>query len=314
MNNKYVAYSVLIAFLMINQQSFCMQAKLLQYVANSALLSTGAYGMSKATAVYKSYTSEDMPKGVDTWIRKIYAKNGLKNADSVPLKIGKGSYCYGGHFIALDRNKVDSLNWRLALGNNSENEFALHEKLALHELKHLKCGDVGKGILVFGSTTSLLLQLSSSFPVLALKLGMIMGINLTYRRYQEAEAERFAYMNISSLDKLEIIKQDIARQAKNFEWDLRYCHFDVDNNWFERMIRPTISKKLYELDQKAAESDDQQERLVINLQQKKLIKLAHFAFDYQHPDTQRCVDIAQECIDKRKVELVSKLEKTTTGA
>lgn len=301
MNKKLCVRGMLLIFLLINPQAFGMQTKLIHYAMDSALLSTGFYGLAKLTARYMAYTSEDMPERVDTWVRKIYAKNGLKNADSVPLKIGKGSFCFGGHFIALDRKMVDSLDWRLCEEDNSENEFVLEERVALHELKHLKNGDCGKGILVRTCTLSPLLRSSSSFPVLIVKYGMIMGAHLIYTRYVEAEAERSAYMNIPSLDQLEIIKQDNIRQGDDFEWDLRH-HFNEDCNLIEGIIRPIISKKLYTLDQKKVESNNQKERLAIDLQQKKLINLAAFAFDWQHPDWQRCGEIAQECIDKRKCE------------
>lgn len=92
-------------------------------------------------------------------------------------------------------------------------------------------------------------------------------------RYIESEAERFAYMRMSSLDELEIIKKEIERIAEEFECNLR-------------AVIPV---------QKATQFDDP-ERF------RQFVEFRNFISDWPHPSYRYHVQLVQDCIDKRKAE------------
>jgi Zn-dependent protease with chaperone function len=51
-----------------------------------------------------------------------------------------------------------------------------------------------------------LLLVPTTLPALGLTMGVVAGTSLAYTRYREAEADRSAFMNMPSLEKLEMAK------------------------------------------------------------------------------------------------------------
>ena len=308
MIKNYVRYIVLMMLLTTYKPSFAMHTKLVQYLVGSTLISGVGYGVGKVAAKCDEYKREDAPENVQKWARKILAEKDIKNADSVPLKLGDGWRVAGGSFIQIDKEEAYSLEKCLVKKwptQNDSKEKVLAEESLLHEGKHYNNGDFSKGYILLGLTYAPVFQAlvnsnkRLTIPMVAFSAGSL----LTYTRYQEVEADRFAFMNLSSIEKLEISKANRLRQAEIFENNLLTNPLRSKNNRLENIVRPMLSKKLHSLNQKALESShDQNEKKRIDTQKKRLIKLADFIFDPKHPDFRRQVAIAQECLDKRKAE------------
>ncbi len=261
--------------------------------------------LGKIRACYKESKLTDAPYNVQQWARAMLRENGIKNADSVPLKVGEGWKVVGGRYIQMDRDGVDYLESNLA-----KNSLAVvkKERSLLHESKHYHNGDFGKGILFFSAAITPCMQAAfKNCFKRSLLLGMMgmMG-DVCYGRYQEAEADRFAFMNLSSVHKLEAIKNDLLGSADRFEDNLlHHPFFDLrEFNALEEKARPVISGQLRRLNQKSLECSENKKKL-IDMKKKSLIGIANFIFDYEHPSYRRRIAIAQECLDKRQQQDIS---------
>jgi hypothetical protein len=299
MNKKYAKYIVLMMFLMVCKPSFSMQARIAQYIVNCASIFSGSYILGKIMACYKESRLPDAPHNVQFWARAILREKGIKNADSVPLKVGEGWAVYGGRFIQMNQDGVDYLE-----SNLTKNSLVVvsEEKSLLHEGKHYHNGDFGKGVFFLSAAIAPCVQaVSKNCFKRGLLLGMVgMMSEICHMRYQEAEANRFAFMNFSSIQKLEVTKNYYVRSAEDFEYNLLHYPLRYKNNLLENIARPMLSERLHSLNQKALESSHDQKQF-IDIQKRGLIKLAHFIFDPKHPDFRRQVAIAQECLDKRRM-------------
>jgi hypothetical protein len=213
----------------------------------------------------------------------------------------------GGSFIQIDRQEADRLEKCLVKKSETEDDFrqkTLAERKLLHEGKHYNNGDHGKRCMVFGLAYAPVLQAVDSckklmLPNVLLRAGFCFVVVNMYGRYQEEEADRFAFMNLSSIKKLEISKANCLRSAEIFENNLLINPLWGQRNRLEKMVRPILSRKLHSLNQRALECSDDQKKL-INIQKNRLIKIADYIFDPEHHDARRRVAIAQECLDKRK--------------
>ena len=280
MNKKYVSYGVLAMLLMINNLSFSMGTKLVRYMAGSTLVGGGYYLMNKELAKYGENILENVPCNIEKWARKNLAEKGIKNADTVPLKIDN-KWITHHSYIGFNEEEVNDLEDR-------KKEIIAREML-FHEAKHYHNNDIDKRCLVRGLTTGILFLPHASVPRFLLKVAMVMVSNITYIRHQELEADRFAFMNVSVED-LEVCKARRLGWAELFEEHTLNDPFLNQKSWVTQSIGMLISKRLRQLNQK----DDNQ------WQKDVLVGLADFCHDHEHPRYWRQVALVQECIDKRK--------------
>jgi len=278
MNRKHALYAVLMAFLSISAKSFSMQAKIAQYVANSALISGMVYSGGKMMAKYEKSKLADVPLHVERWARPILVENNTKNAHSVSLKVGNRWQVFAGDYIQMDKCDVETINRIMEKPQDSwslheKEQMILHKQALLHERKHYHKNDFGKWALLYGLTTTPLGTKSRNFLTFGLKLIGAVGSNIGYIRYTESEAERSAYMHMSSLDELEVVKKENERWAEDFEYDLR-------------LAIPV---------EKTAQFDDP-ERF------RQFVEFESFVSDWSHPSYRYHVQLVQDCIDKRKAE------------
>ncbi len=301
MNKKYLVSSLLMVLLSVSQ-SFSMYSRLFQHAIGSTLVGATAYVSGKLIAQYKEQSFSDAPQSIQRWARPILAEGGMKNADSVPLKIDDGWAVYRGSLITIDRKQVDLLENCLGKKNlNASEQMFINdaEETLRHEKKHYQNGDYGKGLLLYALTAPLILE-SITLPGIILKLGMIAGTNLAYTRYQEAEADRSAFMNMPSLEKLEMVKAAREQQVKLFENNMRNYYWYHNSNWLAKKVGPAISDQFNVLDEEAWNASDDFELAKIEQKQAVLIAVADFIWDHKHPSFKRQLAIAQECIEARK--------------
>src|SRR4030095_9074432 len=302
MNKKHYTYTIFLVPLLIYQSSFTMQSPLSHAITFSTVYSALGYGIAKGIALWKMRTNEDAPYNVQTWARDILTKINIPHANSIPLKLDNGWCVYGGYYIQIDRNVAQILEKNLAkelLTPHEEKERALAEKSLLHEAKHYQNSDFGKGILTYNfSIIPLVFSVFSSvkktnycIPNAArflIAIGLPIANYITCKRYQEAEADRFAFMNLSSIKKLEINRAHKLENANLFESNLIDYPYSADKNWLHNIIRPILSNKINHLDQNS-------------LKKNILISIANFMHDHQHPSFRGQVAIADECLKKRYI-------------
>jgi hypothetical protein len=311
MSKKPYTYSTLIIILILNQQSLAMlQSTLSQAIIYQTTWGTLVYGLSKGLALLQIHRDEDAPQKVQTWARDILAKKNITNAHSIPLKLGDSWCVNGGSLIQIDKKAAEDLNTNLAkaqLTLDDEKQKIIAEMALLHEAKHYHNGDFGKNSLTsyfslipLGFCSSLLINKWNNYIsilTLLFTAGLSIISTITYARYQEKEAERFAFMNLSSIEKLKITKDLYLKGAEAFEIQLRHNPYLPNRSWFENKIRSVLSNQIVSLNSNRLKNHDKQPKYIFI--QKKLIDIANFIYDPLHPSAQNLADLAQECLEKR---------------
>jgi hypothetical protein len=290
MNKRYVHYNILLTLLVINNASFSMGTNLVRYIAGSALVGGSYCGIKREISKYEETVLENVPCNVEKWARKNLIEKGIKNADSVPLKMN--IWVTGRSFIGIDENEARELeNYFVKQEINDEGrkkEIIAHEML-LHEAKHYHHNDFDKRYVMCGLISGILFLKNASVPGFFLKLAMVVGSNIAYVRHQELEADRFAFMNVPVED-LEVCKACRLEWAELFEEDALHKPFLNQKSLIGKSAGLLISKRLHQLNQ--TENNRWQKDI--------LIGLADFCHDHEHPRYWRQVALVQECIDKRK--------------
>ncbi len=287
----YARYITLAMLLMVNNVSFSMGAKLVRYVAGSALVGGGSYVMDTELTKYVEKTWEDVPLNVEKWARRNLAAKGIKNAEVMPLKMGPG-WSVERSLIAMEQNEVRELENCLIkqeMDDEDRKKEVLAQEMLFHEAKHYQSSDYGKRRLVYGLTSGILFLPHASVPRFFLKASMVVASNIAYIRHQELEADRFAFMNVPVED-LEICKSRRLQWAENFEDYISNDPCVGFNSGIKMRIGFLLSKRLHQLKQK---EDSKQEKDM-------LIALVDLLHDHEHRRCWRQVALVQECIDKRK--------------
>ena len=313
MNKKCYAYNLLI-LLFLHQSSFTMQNALSQTIALSSFIGAVSYGIAKGAAIWKIRTEEDAPQNVQIWARDILAKKNIINAHSVPLKLGEGWCVYGGAFIQIDKNIAQVLEKNLTeklITSQTKKQMTLAERSLLHEAQHYHNGDIGKGFLIFSlsiiplvfSNVALLKKTSSyllNIPKFLIGLVLPIVSYIPCKRHQEIEADRFAFMNLSSIKKLKINRDHKLYNAEQFEFNLINYPYSSRYSLFENTIYQLISDKIKCLDQNLLNCFDSSSKYIIK-QKNTLIAIANFIHDHQRPSYRHRVTIADECLKKRNI-------------
>jgi hypothetical protein len=293
MNKKYVNCGVVAVLLTMHTVSFSMKTNLMRYVAGSALVGGGCYLMDKEIAKYEESTLKNVPCHVEKWARKNLAEKGIKNADTVPLKLDSRWVTWH-YYIGFKENEISGLEEYFAEQKTDEEmrkKAIIAQEMLFHEAKHYHNNDIDKRCLVWGLTTGLLFLSHASVPKFLLKVGMVAASNITYIRCQELEADRFAFMNVP-LEDLEVSKERRFGWAELFEEHTQHSPFTNFSSWGGLSAALLLSRRLHTLNQK--EGNQWQKGLII--------ALVDFLHDYEHPRYWRQAVLVQECIDKRKEE------------
>ncbi len=313
MNKKHFAYKTLLIILLINQSSFTMQSPLAQAIASSITCYALIYGLFKVAFLLLTHTKEDAPQNVQTWARDILTTKNITNANSVPLKLGNDWCVAGGTFIQIDKNEATNLEKNLIqkqITTNIQKEIILAEEKLLHEAKHYHNGDMGKGFLTFIISTipyfyyidSSSKKISYALKILKFLITVALPIiSITaHIRHKETEADRFAFMNLSSIENLEINKNWHLRQAELFEENLESHPIENNRSWLENKIRSALSSKIVNINQKLSKNSHKNLEQLL-MQKKILINIANFIDDFKHPSLQSRADLAEECLKKRRL-------------
>jgi len=290
-----------------------MQSPLPHAIAFSTFYSALGYGIAKGIALWKVRTAQEAPENVQLWARDILNNKNISHANSVPLKLGNSWLVCGGSFIQIDQESAERLEKNLTkkqITSDEETERALAERSLLHEAKHYQNNDFSKGLLTHNLS---IIPLVFSFfsPVkkiiyvpniakLLIAIGLPVVNYITFTRYQEAEADRFAFMNLSSIKKLEMNRDRKLEHAELFEFNVINYPYSSNKNWFENKIRSILFNKIHHLDQKLLNCSNNQSKHIIR-QKNILITIANFIYDHQHPSFRRQVTIADECLKKRYI-------------
>ncbi len=323
MNKKHFAYKTLLIILFINQSSFAMQSPLAQAIALSTAFYALSYGLVKGSTLLLTYTKEDATQNVQAWARDILTKKNITNANSVPLKLGNGWLVGGGTFIQIDKEEAKNLEKNLAqkqITSNMEKKIILAdaEGKLLHEAKHYHNSDTDKGFLTsiissiplcyyyisslstknIGSSAKKISYGKNILNFLTLAALPIISAN-AYIRYQETEADRFAFMNLSSIEKLEIYKNLYLQKAELFEENLEFRPIGNNRSWLKNIIRPALSIKIVNLNQELSKNSPKNLKQLL-MQKKILIDIAYFIDDFRHPSFQSRADLAEKCLEKRR--------------
>lgn len=330
MNKKYNLSLLLVVFLANNIECSSFQKaqnQLITYALNTALFSGAMYLGGKVIAKYEENSLPDAPPHFQECARKILAENGLKNADSIPLKMGDGWSVQGGSFIQVDSKEVNALENIFAGRSTYSDEKqriirAFTEYSLLHEKEHYHNGDFGKRCLLAGATIAFGFQVmtgkSLTDDLLSSPTSLLVGggsgfiVVVPYRRYCEKEADRSAFMNISSLEKLEITKHIMEAHAQDFETNLLTKSLSDQPNWFERKMRPMIAHRWHTLNRDIATASFE-EQAEIRQKQRNLMEAASFMRDQQHPSYRSMTELAQECIDLRKAKHKESFKSTVSA-
>lgn len=321
--NKNTVVFVLLLSIVINT-IHCMDDQKKRDMAINALFTTAivsgaSYLMGKIGAKHLEKSLLDAPPNFQKWAREILANNGLVDANLIPLKVGTQSMTdvIGGLFIQFDPKIINPIEEILAgksmLSKSQQKTIlASAERTLLHEKKHYSNGDFGKECLSRGITAaSTMIIIDSVKPeknihatigasIVVLSSGFLIP-NIPYIRYQEKEADRYAFMHLSSLENLELCKNFGQGQAHAFERNLLNNKTNDEDNFLQKTTSHFFAKQLKNINKSLGENADKPEVLsALQRKKRRYIEVASFLRDFEHYSWQSHVELAQECIDLRK--------------
>ncbi len=340
MNKQYQAFALLLVFLVSNSECSTFQKaqdQAITYAFNTAVLSGIIYLGGKVIAQHEVKTLPDASPHVQQWARKIFAEKGLKDAALVPLKVGDQWAVGGGSFIQIGFKDEQGLNTVLSGKSKlseaeQKNLLAEKEYEILHELNHYQNGDFGKICLVTGAVSSLVFpvirgkNVAFGMPSLSTETLKSVGaagvslyftpyISIPYRRYQETEADHYAFMDISSFKNIKIVKANLQSKAdiceKVFLDDSMNTQLNDHRGFCGKQLNPAILKSLQGIEKDMAETDNDADKLLeLRGKKRRLIELSHLLLDPDHPSFQTRAELAQECYDKRKAQHKERFKRT----
>lgn len=158
----------------------------MMYTITPSLPSTGKMEASKY---------EDVSPETQDWAIKVLQKSNIKDADKIPLKKGKEGQnweAFDRHFIVVPKDFDPA--------KCSRQKCLVDEFFLKHEVKHVQNDDSLKCRAVEVLVTPL--RFNGKY------------CNIDYQRYQESEADRFAYEKATSKEELEASKKFFENLGK----------------------------------------------------------------------------------------------------
>lgn len=326
MKKKLIYGVLLINLINIVQCKASLQTALAGYAAANVLIGGAIWSANRTEAKKKEKSLDDTPYHFQQWAREIFTKNGFKNAETIPLKIDGGWCCDHDLFITAPYDKVkdidDIIAGRDTTYTKDEQKAILEigECCLLHELKHKSNYDSTKGLLLRSAIATLpipvLLSRKDLFTYAASSVksrrlinvvglsafGMSKIADIVYSRYQEKEADRYAYSHMS-LEKLPTIKS--LWESKNAECEQILLSLADDKVFLmdalvDRPIMYAAFQNLRGINAAISEGSGDMKKL--HEKKARALKGLNFILDPKHPDPLDRAALAQECYDKRKKE------------
>jgi len=286
MNKKYPKYSVFMLFLFICNPSFSMDH--------------GNMGYGKRIAkVLKSLLNkpldiryEDASKQVQAWARKELRESNIDNAETVLLKRALKNE---GWHVRVNTVFIPETFNPIMCSQDKRLRAAYSLK---HEMKHSNNNDAYKASMLLGATAYLGLLFARKQPMMIpLIIPLAYGVNCAHTRYQEAEADQFAFKKAKSKDELIAAKKHYEKKADLFEAAMSFNPNDFLISSMQKKILSIISHQLKNVVQSPVVNKQSDFHAVQN-KKMTLLKLAYFVLDQDHPYSRDRANMTQDFIDK----------------
>ena len=218
----------------------------------------------------------------------LHSKN-EKNADSVVLKRNSCWTSYSDGAIGIKKEDDAELQRILSMdkknrSNEDKEKYAEIEWSLLHENKHVQNRDSLK-ICLLGGVGGAVINAAPTLPIFLASAAIFAGFTIVYKRYQEEEADRYAFAQMKPKD-LNCIERYFKDRACGLETD--FIKEESTSNKIGVLISRMISFfycKIF-----GGNQDDQQKKI--------FFKTRSFFYDVQHPDYYRRAEVVQECVPK----------------
>ncbi len=295
MNRKYLKHAALMLLFTFISPSSSMDQENVGY--GKKIAKTFKAFFNKPCVKY-----EDVSRETESWARQELRKSNIDNAATVPLK--KALKYEGWHvrsntiFIpeTFNPNKCSS-------GELLEAAWSLK-----HEVKHFNNKDGLKRQLFVGpiATTGILAALlADKYPryiprVTLFVWGLIplaCGGPLFHIRYQEKEADRFAFEHANTRQEIVAVKEKLDKAIVYFEDNLLRNKFY--GNKVQRSSYSYIAPIITDINTQLSDNNiSDEDKIVLHRKKTKILKMAYFVFDPDHPSLRSRAGMAQDYINK----------------
>jgi hypothetical protein len=294
MNKKYLQYTALMLLFTSFNSSFAMENKDKKNGYSWQGLAIGA--AIGATYTFWPYLSrkavasryEDVSPETQKWATQVLEESGIKDADKIPLKKrknGGGWAAVNDYFIVIP-NDFDPLKC-------ARQKCLGEESILKHEVKHVQNYDRTKrralqvGVVALGT-----LIVKEKPAAIVPYIPMSYEINEFYNKYQEKEADRFAYERATSREELEDRKNFFSRHRQSrvdlaSEYGVEYVEVVLEYSKGDSSYYDLCKSKGALLYLKSRKSSPE-----------VTADIAEFIGDRRHPSLKSRAAMAQDYIDK----------------
>jgi hypothetical protein len=170
-------------------------------------LALGAIVATKGYSYLKQNSLEDTPTHYEKWARKVLASKGIKNADTISLKIDDNWTFPNEHFLAIDKNQAqkieDVLNGTLVLSEDEKKSLFAKAKgdllyeaiLQNNNYMYKIIGAEGAALLL----NSLLQEYEPSLDTLPVKMTTMTTLPLLTKKHLDQQAHHFVKTSMGPL-------------------------------------------------------------------------------------------------------------------
>ncbi len=289
MNKKYFICSLLMMFLMISKPSFSMDNndKNSGYLWQSfAIGATLGAALPHLLGKMMASIYEDVTPETQKWAIKVLEESGIKGVDKISFKKAKDEQGWEARYDYFITIPEDFDPLKCARQKCLEGEFLLK-----HEVKHVQNYDITKrtALMVGIIAVSCVLAKEKSFITIPfVPLGY--GTNMVYCKYQESEADRFAYERARSREELIAAKNYFIQIRTKYEKE--FLQRREDDLLKLKSLRATngIEEK---------EFQNKKDKIFSMLRNKDmLLDITEFIGDREHPSLKSRAGMAQDYIQK----------------
>jgi hypothetical protein len=302
MNKKNLQYTVLMLFFVSINSSFAMDDN--NNKKNGYSWQGIAIGAAIVTYTFLPYLSrkvvasryEDASPETQKWVTKVLKESDIKDADQIPLKKGKNGqgWAAGNDYFIIVPNDFDPLK--------CGRQGCLNDKTILkHEVKHVQNYDATKRRVFEVGTVVAGLYLAKEKPLALVPFAPIgYGANMAYWKYQESEADRFAYEKATSREELVAAKNDFLQIRAQYEKELLQGYDDA-------LLQLKALRAVNGMSENEFQSE--QNNIFSMIRDKDIILDANeFIGDREHPSLKNRAAMAQDYINKWDAEHKEELQ------
>lgn len=285
--NRSFLNMMVISCLMVSGYSFSgdYNNELFQGAGLAIVCSAGLYTASKVLERYQTSQLVDSPKDFQDWAKNTLREKKVTDVDLLVFKDDKKWFSYsGGGFIGVDSKDSKQLlqiisKKQVAWSDDERKQYATIEWGLLHENKHVQNYDTQKMCILGGVGISVVNGAATPSAFLLSSL-LFIGSTILYKRYQEEQADFYAFMNMSQRN-LHRMEDYFNQKTDRFK-----IAFEQDKSIFNTMtilIARIMSLFFFYRDSYG-------------------LRLASFLHDWQHPDSHRRVELVQKALWERQYE------------